>query len=129
MFKLQKIEGGRINVYEPEFFPVGSADITEGQALVLTNGLLVKAGSTTKPTFIALADAKANAADCAVGRVESNQLYEVAVTAAPTSLKPGTKVTIDSTALKVTATATDGVAEIVDLHGATKAGDVIVVRF
>lgn len=126
MFKLHKIEGGRINVYEPEFFTVGSTAVTTGQALVLSSGKLVKAGATTKPTFIALADADASA-ECPVGRVESNQLYEVEITAVPASV--GIKVTLDTTASKVTGTTTDGVAEVVELRGATKAGDTIVVRF
>ena len=126
MFTLRKIEGGRINVYEPLSYPVGASAVTEGQALVLSSGKLVKA--TGKPTFIALASGAENA-EIAVGRVEPNQIYEVPVTAAPTSLAVGAKVTVATDGLGVTATTTDGVAEIVDLNGATAANDTIYVRF
>ena len=126
MFTLRKIEGGRINVYEPLSYPVGTSAVTEGQALVLSSGKLVKA--TGKPTFIALASGAANA-EIAVGRVEPNQIYEVPVTAAPTSLAVGAKVTVATDGLGVTATTTDGVAEIVDLNGAIAANDTIYVRF
>lgn len=126
MFTLRKIEGGRINVYEPLSYPVGASAVTEGQALVLSSGKLVKA--TGKPTFIALASGAANA-EIAVGRVEPNQIYEVPVTAAPTSLAVGAKVTVATDGLGVTVTTTDGVAEIVDLNGADAANDTIYVRF
>ena len=126
MFKLTKIEGGRINVFEPLVLKVGTTAVTSGQGLVLSGGLLVSAGAG-KPAFISLADGAANS-EIAVGRVEPNQLYEVEITAAPTSLKIGEKVKLDS-GTKVTATTTDGVAEIVSLNGATAAGDTVIVRF
>ena len=122
MFRLIKIEGGRINVPEPQILPVGNTAVVTGQALVLSGGKLVSA--TGKPTFVALNDGAANG-ECAVGRVESNQIYEVECTAVPTL---GTKVTI-SDGKKVTATTADGVAEIVDVNGATAAGDTVLVRF
>ena len=128
MFTLRKIEGGRINVFEPAIYPVGTADVTEGEALVLTSGKLTKCGATTKPTFIALASGKANT-EIHVGRVESNQIYEVATSADVSALAIGTKVTLSDDALYVTATATSGVAEIVDLNGAKASGDTIYVRF
>jgi hypothetical protein len=125
MFNLIKIEGGRINVFEPQILTVGGAAVKNGEALVLNAGVLEKA--TGKPTFIALSDC-AKDGQVAVGRVEPNQIFETTVTAAPTSLKVGQKVTI-SDGLAVTATTTSGVAEIVDLCGATKSGDKILVRF
>ena len=128
MFKLIKIEGGRINVYEPQILPVGAAAVKSGEALVLASGKLVKCDATVVPTFIALADAAAST-EVAVGRVESNQLYEVNMSAAPTSLKIGNKVTLGDDGITVTATTTSGVAEIVDLNGATAIGDTLVVRF
>lgn len=128
MFTLRKIEGGRINVFEPVVYPVGSKAVTEGEALVLTGGTLATCGATTKPTYIALANG-AIGAEIPVGRVEPNQVYEVAINAAPTeNTKVGAKVTIEN-GLKVTTTTASGVAEIVDLNGATKADDTIYVRF
>lgn len=128
MFKLIKIEGGRINVYEPQILPVGDSAVKSGEALVLASGKLKRCEPNVVPTFIAIADAAANT-EVAVGRVESNQLYEVNASAAPTSLAVGNKVTISNDGLSVTATTTSGVAEIVNLNGATAIGDTLVVRF
>jgi hypothetical protein len=55
-------------------------------------------------------------------------VYEVPVTAAPTALKVGDKVTIHTDGLQVTATTTSGVITIESLNGATAVGDTIVVR-
>ena len=77
MFTLKKIEGGRINVCEPQKLTVGNTAVVSGQALVLNStGLLDACGVAVKPTFIALANAAAGA-EVAVGRVEPNQVYEV----------------------------------------------------
>lgn len=109
MFKLIKIEGGRINVYEPQILTVGAEAVVSGEALVLTGGVLKKCDGDVKPTFIALADAAANT-EVAVGRVESNQLYAVA---APGELTIGGKYTINSTGTGITTTPENGVAEVV----------------
>ena len=54
MFNLRKIVNGRMNVPEPEYLPTtASVEYTEGMALVLSGGKLVKATGTTKPTYIA----------------------------------------------------------------------------
>lgn len=150
MFKLIKIEGGRINVFEPQKYPViKTKDIHAGHALKLgTTGVLESCEGTTKPTFVALADnyyyvdgTKVYRDEIAVGRVTADQIYETEVSAAATSLKVGNKVTIEASAaasgdtaaveggLRVTATTTSGVAEIVDLCGASVAGDKVLVRF
>jgi hypothetical protein len=65
----------------------------------------------------------------AVCRVESNQIFEAPITAAPTALNVGDKVTLADTGLGVTATTQSGVATIVSLNGAANAGDKILVRF
>jgi hypothetical protein len=127
MFYLAKIENGRMNVPEPEYLEAGAA-IACGEALVLADGKLTKCGETVAPKYVAMGDAKAAGAVIPVCRVESNQVYDVPVSAAPTALKVGDKVTLDSDALGVTATTTSGVVTIVSLNGATKAGDIITVR-
>lgn len=128
MFNLKKIEGGRINVHEPEMLTVGASDLAIGTACTVNNGLLVAATGATKPTHVTLAKGeKGKTIPC--GRIESNQVYETPVGAAPTSLKVGQKVTISGDGTGVTATTTDGVATIVDLLGAAAAGDFIQVRF
>ena len=67
--------------------------------------------------------------DVAAAPVDSAQIYDVELSAAPTSLAEGDKVTIGTDSLTVTATKTDGVATIVALNGATAIGDKITVRF
>ena len=56
------------------------------------------------------------------------QSYEVPVTAAPTSLAVGSKVTLHTDGLQVTATTASGVVTVEDLNGAKAAGDKLVVR-
>jgi len=131
MFRLLKIENARMNVPEPVYLDVKASEaVEEGEALVLTSGKLTKCGATATPEYIAMA-AKA-ATDTArtipACRVESNQVYAVPVTAAPTSLVAGSKVTLYTDGLQVTATTTDGVVTVVDTNGAKAIGDEIIVR-
>lgn len=129
MFKLLKIENGRMNVPEPVFHEVTASEAVEiGEALVLTAGKLTKA--TGKPEFISMGVKTAADTDRKIGvcRVEPNQVYEVPVSAAPTSLKVGDKVTLNADGLQVTATTSNGVVTIENLNGATAAGDKIIVR-
>lgn len=131
MFYLTKIENGRMNVPEPVFYNAKAGEAIEiGEALVLTGGELTKCGATAAPQFIAMGALAADAANrkAAVCRVESNQVYEVPVSAAPTALKAGDKVTLYTDGLQVTATTTSGVVTVVSLNGATAAGDKIIVR-
>ena len=133
MFYLTKIVNGRINVSEPEYHTVTNGlNITNGEALVLASGKLAKCSATTVPQFIAGADLSANDTNRVIPviRVESNQVYSAPLNAAPTAaVVEGTKVTIDGDALGVTADTTSGVATIVSLNGATKAGDKVLVKF
>ena len=115
MFTLRKIEGGRINVCEPQILTVGAAAVVSGQALVLdSNGALVKC-SGNKPTFIALANAAAGE-KVAVGRVESNQIYSVS--AEGLTLIVGLKYKPNDGGTALTAT-TGGSAEVVEVSGNT----------
>lgn len=128
MFNLSKIEGGRINVHEPERHTVGASALAIGTVCVLTNGVLVAATGTTKPTHITLASG-AEGASILCGVIAPNQVYETTVSAKPDSLKVGAKVTVGSAGADVTATTEGGIATVVDLLGAAAAGDVILVRF
>lgn len=132
MFKLLKIENARLNVPEPEYLDAKDGEaIAVGETLVLTAGKLTKCIGTTKPTHIAMGVKTADDADRRIPacRLEANQVYEVPVTATPTALVPGTKVTIYTDGLQVTATTTDGVATVVDVNNAKTIGDTIIVRF
>lgn len=131
MFKLLKIENARMNVPEPVFYQVTDDEaVSVGEALVLTSGKLTKCAATAKPEFIAIGHLGASDAnrEVAVCRIESNQVYEVPVTVAPTSLKAGDKVTLHTDGLQVTATTTSGVISIEATNGASAAGDTVIVR-
>lgn len=132
MFRLIKYEQGAINVPEPEYYDAKASEAIErGEALTLTAGALTKCTGGIRPTHIALGAVSASETEreIAVCRVDNNQQYEVPVSAAPTTLKVGDKVTIATSGTEVTSTTTDGVATIVNLNGAAKTGDRIVVRF
>ena len=121
MFKLVKIELGRINVPEPEYH-VASVAVEPGMALTLSAGKLAKASG--KPAFVALGAAKVDET-VAVGRVTPDCVYEVAASASLAAINVGDKVTVNSDALQITATTTSGVATIVN-----KLGDQLaLVRF
>lgn len=113
MFTLRKIEGGRINVFEPAVYPVGSKAVTEGEALVLSGGVLAACGQEATPTFIALESGAANA-EIHVGRVESNQVYETAAVSGVT-LGAKYKLNTDATGIIATTTTTGG-AEVVAIN-------------
>ena len=131
MFRLLKIENARMNVPEPEYLEVTADEaVEEGEALVLTAGKLTKCGATAVPAYIAMGVKSASDTNrrMPVCRVEKNQVYAVPITAAPASLVPGSKVTLHTDGLQVTATTTSGVVTVVDLNGAAVAGDEIIVR-
>lgn len=116
MFKLTKIEGGRINVFEPQVLTVGASAVFCGQALVLKSGKLSACDAEVKPTFIALADGSAGE-EIAVGRVESNQIYSVA---AVSGLVVGNKYKTDGNGKAITSTASSaGGVEVVEVDNTT----------
>lgn len=132
MFKLAKIENGRINVGETVVYEATASEaVSYGEALVLASGKLTKCGATAKPAYVAGCDVTADDTKRAVPclRVTPDMVFLVPVTAAPTSLVPGSKVTLHTDGMKVTATTTGGIATVVDTNGATAAGDEILVRF
>ena len=91
-------------------------DVVLGEALVTNaSGLLTKCGATAKPEFMAVGP-------------QDEQVWRTQLSAAGTSLKAGSKVTLDADGLRVTATTDSGVAVIVDLEG-TQVGDSVRVRF
>lgn len=118
MFKLIKIENGRMNVPEPEYHVAGTA-LKAGQAVSIEGGKLEV--NVAAPTHITLASAKANDAKVPCARIEPAQVYEVSVkTTAPTSV--GDKVAIATDGVSVNADSS-GIATVVSL------GDKITVRF
>lgn len=116
-----------MNVPEPERHVAG-VDIEPGMALTLSAGKLTACTGAKAPTHISMGIAKSGAL-CPVCAVAHDQLYDVPLSAAPTSLTEGDKVTIGTDSMTVTATKTDGVATIVALNGAAAIGDKIMIKF
>lgn len=128
MFKYRKSSNvGNV----PEILQVdatASEAFVVGEALTITSGKVTKASGTTAPKYISAEKKTAVSGDkLSVYLVEPNQEYETDLTAAGT-LVVGTKVTISSDGLGVTATTTSGVATVVEAEGAT-VGSKVLVRF
>lgn len=99
-----------------------------GEALATAaTGLLTKCGATARPDYIAVGPQDEH--DCVpVVKVQDYQIWRTQLSAAGTSLKTGSKVTLSEDGLQVTATTDSGVAVIVALEG-TEIGDSVRVRF
>jgi len=115
-----------------EFLPCGAITPKLGMALIQSSGNLAIATGTNAPKYISMIEKESA---CTAGdlipviRVEPGTIYETELSAAGTSLKLGDKVTLHaSNGLEVTATTTNGVAEIVEFLG-TASGDKVRVRF
>lgn len=128
-FKIHMTDDNRVPGIE--YLPAAAITPKIGMALIQSGGNLTTASSTTAPTYISMCE-KDSA--CAAGdiipviRVNKDMMFETAFSATATALKLGDKVTINTDGLTVTATKTNGVAEIVYMEGMT-AGDMCLVRF
>lgn len=109
-----------------EYYPGTDAEAyVRGEALVLTNGKLTKAGATATPQFICLqvvAAATPAKQDIAVIRTKEETEFVTKSTATVAATLIGQKVTMDTTATQVTATTTSGVFEISATDGVTGGG-------
>lgn len=106
-----------------EYLPAGAIKPTVGLALALSGGLLAVASGTTAPAYISLCekDSACAAGDIIpVARVNHDMTFETSFSASATSIKLGDKVTISADGEQVTATKTDGVAEVVYMDGTAK---------
>ena len=129
MFIPHKTDDGRIPPVE--YLPCGAITPKLGLALVQTNGNLAIASGSTKPSYICMTERAAAVTAgtiIPVQRVSEDVIYETISSAAFTSIKQGQKVTLATDGMKVTATTTDGVAEVVDIAD-TAAGGKVYVRF
>lgn len=128
-FKIHSMDGGRVPGIE--YLPAGAITPKVGLALVQTNGQLALATGANAPTYISMCE-KDRA--CTAGeiipviRVGKDMILETTFAAAATSVKLGSKVTLHTDGLQVTATTTSGVAEIVYMDG-TASGSMCRVRF
>ena len=115
-----------------EWLPCSAITPKIGMALTQTSGNLAIATGTVKPTYISMCekDSACTAGDIIpVIRVLPGTIFETTFSAAATSIKLGDKVTLHaSNGLQVTATTTEGVAEVVYMDG-TASGSMCRVRF
>ena len=128
-FLIHSTDDGRALPWE--YLPAGAITPKVGMALTQTSGNLTLASGTTKPTYISMREQETalTAGDLIpVVRVQPDVIFDTELSAAGTSLKVGQKVTIATDGLRVTATTTDGIAEIVEILG-TAIGDKVRVRF
>lgn len=99
-----------------------------GEALVLSSGKATKAGATAVPEYICAEKKTAVTGDTvSCYLVEHNQEYETELSASGT-VTPGVKYTLATDGLRMTATSTSGVAEVVKAFG-TASGSKVYVRF
>ena len=133
MFRLVKILNGRTNQGEPVRLPSTAGEsYLCGEALTLSAGKLTKCGASAVPDFICCEDYTAPASEnrgVLAEPVSREMIFEVPVTASPSALVAGNKVTLHTDALSVTATTSNGVATVWDTCGASAAGDRIQVCF
>ena len=114
-----------------EEYPVGSTAISMGEPLKLSSGKLVNiGGATTKPEFIAHADAAANAASAPVIKVTPTQKWRSALSASnSTAAYHGLKYTLGGDKYDlVTATTSSGIASLL-YKAADASGSEVIVRF
>lgn len=132
MFKLIKTDDGRVPPLE--YLPCGAITPTDGMALLQSSGNLAIAAGTNKPTYIS---AVTKAAACTAGdiipvfRVQPDMIFETTNSANFENVVKGDKVTLHaSSGLQVTATETNGVAEVIDFEAAaaTATGKRVLVR-
>lgn len=114
-----------------EYKPItGSLSIKVGTALAFSGGKLAIATGTTKPEYISMTEiaSTTDGEDIAVIRVSDDTVYETELAVASSAIALGAKYTLDTNGEKITATTTNGVAEVVAFEGKA-AGDKVRVRF
>lgn len=115
-----------------EYLPCSAGvEYKPGMALTITGGAAVAATGATVPTHICYAakTGKANETVQAI-RVLKGEVFEAPLSVDGSGLKVGDKVTIAADSIKVTATTSSGVAEIVGFCTEAKAaGDGVLIRF
>ncbi len=128
-FKIYSTDDNRVPGIE--YLPASAITPKVGMALTQTTGQLALATGTTAPTYISMCekDSECTAGDIIpVIRVGKDMILETTFADAATSIKLGDKVTLHTDGLQVTATTTNGVAEVVYMDG-TASGSMCRVRF
>ncbi len=128
-FLIHSVDDGHVPVWE--YLPCAAITPKVGMALVFSSGNLTTASGTAKPEYISMVE-KNDA--CSAGdlipvvRANADIVFETVSSAAMTSIRPGDKVTLASDGLRVTATTTSGVAEVVEILDSASGG-AVRVRF
>ena len=134
MFTISRILNAGANLPETVRLPVtAETSYKAGCALKIASGKATHCGATDKPTYLCAEDVAADAKKTVTAYVLTpDVILEAPVSASVADLSVGTAVTLNvnsaGMAIGVTATATNGVATIYDLCGATVAGDRVLVR-
>ena len=127
MFKLFKRNDATVPVVKE--IPAAAGTYSVGEALVISDGLATKTSGTYTPTHISAgAGTKASGDLLAVNPVYEDKEWKTTFSTTASSIKIGDKVTIASDSAQVTATTTNGVAEVVEIISSASGGEV-VVRF
>lgn len=123
MFLIHTVDDGRVPPME--YLPAGAIQPKVGLALTQSDGLLAVCTGTTKPSYICMTETAAAVASgtvIPVIRVDKDTVFETEFSASASSIKLGNKVTIASDGLRVTATTTSGVAEVVEILDSSEGG-------
>ena len=128
-FLIHSVEDGHVHAWE--YLPCAAITPKVGMALAFSSGNLTTASGTTKPEYISMIE---KSAACAAGdripvvRADAGLVFETVSSASMASIHAGDKVTIASDGLRVTATTTSGVAEVVEVLDSASGG-AVRVRF
>lgn len=101
-----------------EYLPCGAITPKAGMLLTMSQGQLALCSGTTAPTYLSMCQRETA---CQAGeripvlRVGSDMIFEAPGSVSLAAVEPGSKVTIGSDGLTLTATTTSGVAEVVQV--------------
>lgn len=127
MFKIANMRSLKERPIE-RYITTDNEAISLGEALVLTSGALTKCGATATPEFIAM-ESTTDLAKISVVRVTEDMILETEFSADASSVAEGTKVTIASDGLRVTATSSSGVFYITKKLGTGDTGTKVLGMF
>lgn len=115
-----------------EYLPAGAIVTTPGLPLYFDTGALAVAAATQAPAYICLHDSAGATLSSGtlipVEHISKDTVYQSVLSANSSSIALGVKYTIATGGAGVTATTTNGVAEVVGFDGKA-AGDTVYVRF
>ena len=129
MFLIHSVDDGRVPSLE--WHPAAAITPKVGMALLTNAGKMAMATGSNKPSYICMTERSTAVAEgtmIPVIRVSPDIVFETVFNASAAGVKFGDKVTIASDGLRVTATTTNGIAEVVSLDGNLN-GSKLRVRF